>query len=238
MLDNLLVDASHSTLNSINLFLPRIQPRRLTPPSRPEASLTWVPVDSQEPEAPMVETLKDPPRLLPPVDLPAYTFIPGSTTPHPYRHPEGHSYKKKGPTSRPLSDDAWADNRSFLMAIDLFNAGYYWEAHEELDKLLKVSDPENLVGRFLKGLFKLAAAGLKVRENSIHGVRRHAASSGEVFADVAAEVDSDRFCGLKLTMLQFAADRAAQLTYKELDTDGQPGRVFPFLLRPEPLPLA
>ena len=44
------------------------------------------------------------------------------------------------------------------MAIDLFNAGYYWEAHEELDKLLKVSDPENLVGRFLKGLFKLAAA--------------------------------------------------------------------------------
>ncbi|GIS61415.1 MAG: hypothetical protein CM1200mP2_36400 [Planctomycetaceae bacterium] len=27
------------------------------------------------------------------------------------------------------------------MAIDLFNAGYYWEAPEELDKLLKVSDP-------------------------------------------------------------------------------------------------
>ena len=186
----------------------------------------------------MVETLNEPPRLLPPVELPPYTFIPGSTTPHPYRHPDGHSYKKKGPSSKPLSNETWADNRSFLLALDLFNMGYYWEAHEELDKLLKLVCPDDLIGRFLKGLFKLAAAGLKVRENSIHGVRRHAASSGEVFADVAAEVDSDRFCGLKLTMLQFAADRAAQLTYKEIETDGQPVRVFPFLLKPEPLPLA
>ncbi|HCK52018.1 MAG TPA: DUF309 domain-containing protein [Planctomycetaceae bacterium] len=186
----------------------------------------------------MVETLKDAPRLLPPVQLPPYTFIPGSTTPHPNRHPEGHSYKKKGPAAKPLVNENWADNRSFLLALDLFNNGYYWEAHEELDKLLKITGAEDLIGRFLKGLFKLAAAGLKVRENSIHGVRRHAASSGEVFADVAAEVDSDRFCGLKLTMLQFAADRAAQLTYKELDTESQPVRVFPFLLRPEPLPLA
>ena len=166
------------------------------------------------------------------------TFIPGSTTPHPYRHPDGHSYKKKGPSSKPLSNETWADNRSFLLALDLFNVGYYWEAHEEFDRLLKITCPDELIGRFLKGLFKLAAAGLKVRENSIHGVRRHAASSGEVFADVAAEVDSDRFCGLKLTMLQFAADRAAQLTYSQLDTDGEPVRVFPFLLRPEPLPLA
>jgi hypothetical protein len=186
----------------------------------------------------MVETLKEAPRLLPPVELPAYTFIPGSTRPHPYRHPEGHSYKKRTPAAKPLCDETWADNRSFLLALDLFNIGYYWEAHEEFDKLLKITCPEELIGRFLKGLFKLAAAGLKVRENSIHGVRRHAASSGEVFADVAAEVDSDRFCGLKLTMLQFAADRAAQLTYNELDTDGEPVRVFPFLLRPEPLPLA
>ncbi len=185
----------------------------------------------------MVETLNAAPRLLPPVELPSYTFVPGSLTPHPFRHPDGHSFKKKGPTAKLLTDEAWADNRSFLLAIDLFNSGYYWEAHEEFDKLLRVSGPESLVGRFLKGLFKLAAAGMKVRENSIHGVRRHAASSGEVFADVAAEVDSDRFCGLKLTMLQFAADRAAQLTYRQELPEGDPIRVFPFVLRPEPMPL-
>ncbi|MCH8830195.1 MAG: DUF309 domain-containing protein, partial [Planctomycetes bacterium] len=74
----------------------------------------------------------------------------------------------------------------------------------------------------------------KVREESIHGVRRHAASAGEVFADIAAEVGEDRFCGLKLTLLQFAADRAAQLRYTRELPVGQPIRVFPFVLQPEP----
>ena len=83
---------------------------------------------------------------------------------------------------------------------------------------------------------KLSAAGVKVRERSIHGVRRHAASAGEVFADVAAEVGTDYFCGLEFTMLQFAADRAAQLAYKQKLPTGEPIRVFPFLLQPEPTP--
>ena len=85
---------------------------------------------------------------------------------------------------------------------------------------------------------KLSAAGVKVREHSIHGVRRHAASAGEVFADVAAEAGTERFCGLEFTMLQFAADRAAQLTYKQDYPLGEPVRVFPFLLQPEPMPLS
>ena len=185
----------------------------------------------------MTQTLDETPRLLPPAELPSYTFIPGTETPHPYRHPEGHSHKRKSTASRPLTETGWADNRSYLLAIDLFNMGYYWEAHDEWDRLWRVSGPESLVGRFLKGLVKLGAAGLKVRENRIHGVRRHAASSGEVFADVAAETESERFCGLKLTMLQFAADRAAQLTYKRHLPAGKPIRVFPFVLSPEPMPL-
>ena len=185
----------------------------------------------------MLENPPTPPRLVPDRPFPPYAYLPGRT-PHPTRDAGGHSYGR--PPDQPDAPDParWRACDDYLYGIDLFNHGYYWEAHEEFDKLLKLACPDDLIGRFLKGLFKLAAAGLKVRENSIHGVRRHAASSGEVFADVAAEVDSDRFCGLKLTMLQFAADRAAQLTYKEIETDGQPVRVFPFLLKPEPLPLA
>ena len=86
-----------------------------------------------------------------------------------------------------LTHQSWADNRSYLMALDLFNHGYYWEAHEEWERLCRVSGQDSLPGRFLKGLIKLSAAGVKVRENSVHGVRRHAASAGEVFADVAAK---------------------------------------------------
>jgi len=176
-------------------------------------------------------------RLLPNSPLPRYTHVPGSGTPHPYRDPRGHSYNQRPMNPKPLQPERWAENRSYLLGLDFFNLGFYWEAHDEWDRLWRSTGADSLVGRFLKGLVKMAAAGIKVREESIHGVRRHAASAGEVFADVAAESDLDSYCGLDFTLLQFAADRAAQLRYPtELET-GRPLRVFPFLLMPEPLPL-
>lgn len=184
----------------------------------------------------MTQTAREAQRLLPSADLPAYTHVPGSDTPHPYRDPRGHSYQRKNPSPKPLNPAAWYESRSYLLGLDLFNFGYYWEAHDEWDRLQRVSGPDNTVGRFLKGLVKLAAAGIKVRERSIHGVRRHAASAGEVFADVAADVGEQSYCGLQLTHLQFAADRAAQLPYKDELPAGKPVRVFPFVLQPEPLP--
>ncbi len=186
----------------------------------------------------MVETASETPRLLPNAALPKYTYIPGTDTPHPIRDPRGHSHNRKGRPSKPLSAEDWAENRTYLLSIDYFNLGYYWEAHEEWERLWRVSGPETPVGRFLKGLIKMAAAGVKVRESSIHGVRRHAASAGEVFADVAAECSGDRFCGLELTMLQFAADRAAQLSYNIEVNGGEPIRVFPYLLQPAPMPFS
>ena len=182
-----------------------------------------------------------PPRLIANAMLPDYTYVPGSGTPHPIRDPKGHSHGRKGTGAnapKPLDPEQWANNRAYLLAIDFFNYGFYWEAHEEWERLWRVSGADSTVGRFLKGLIKLAAAGVKVREMSIHGVRRHAASAGEVFADCAAEAGTDFYCGLEFTHLQFAADRAAQLAYKKHATGGQPIRVFPFLLQPEPMPFA
>ncbi|MCA9087688.1 MAG: DUF309 domain-containing protein [Planctomycetaceae bacterium] len=176
-------------------------------------------------------------RLLPTAELPRYTHVPGSGTPHPYRDPRGHSHARRPVPAKALREEMWAENRSFLLGLDLFNLGFYWEAHDEWDRLLRVTNQDSLCGMFLKGLVKMAAAGVKVREESIHGVRRHAASAGEVFADVAAESDQDRFCGLDFTLLQFAADRAAQLAYPTTLETGRPLRVFPFLLIPEPIPL-
>jgi hypothetical protein len=173
-------------------------------------------------------------RLLPSMELPRYTHTPGSGTPHPYRDPRGHSHDRKGLHAKPLIESRWSENRSYLLGLDLFNLGFYWEAHDEFDRLQKLTSADTLEGRFLKGLVKMAAAGMKVREESIHGVRRHAASAGEVFADIAAESDIDRYCGLDFTLLQFAADRAAQLSYPGELEPGRPLRVFPFLLIPEP----
>ncbi|MBM4074058.1 MAG: DUF309 domain-containing protein [Planctomycetes bacterium] len=187
----------------------------------------------------MPEVKERPVRLLPSTDLPGYTYVPGTDTPHPIRDPRGHSYQKKTPAPKTLTAETWAENRHYLLALDFFNHGYYWEAHEELERLWRVSGPDTTVGRFLKGLVKLSAAGVKVRESSIHGVRRHAASAGEVFADVAAEVGTEHYCGLEFIMLQFAADRAAQIAYKDqLGSPHKPTRVFPFILSTTPLPLA
>lgn len=172
-------------------------------------------------------------RLIPSVELPAYAYIPANGLPHPLRDPRGHSHGRKRVSPPALTLENWSTHRNYLMGLDLFNYGYYWEAHEEWDRLWKSSGPESLVGKFLKGLVKLSAAGVKVREGSIHGVRRHAASAGEVFADVAAEADLDVYCGLEFTTLQFAADRAAQLNYKQKFEPGKPVRVFPFILLPE-----
>ncbi len=177
-------------------------------------------------------------RLLPSAELPKYTYVPGAGSPHPIRDPRGHSHSRKQPPPQALDAESWAENRTYLWAIDLFNLGYYWEAHEEWERLWRSTGADTTVGRFLKGLIKLSAAGVKVRENSLHGVRRHAASAGEVFADVAAEAGSDFFCGLEFTHLQYAADRAAQLLYKNPYTPGKATRVFPFLIQPHPMPLS
>ena len=189
----------------------------------------------------MIGTESVTPRLLPAAPVPDYTYVPGTSTPHPIRDPKGHSYGRK-PNNlsgvKVLSPATWAENRTYLLSIDYFNLGYYWEAHEEWERLWRVTGQETTPGHFLKGLIKLSAAGVKVRERSIHGVRRHAASAGEVFADVAAIVDMDYYCGLEFTELQFAADRAAQLAYKKDFDDGDPVRVFPFRLKLEPTPLA
>lgn len=186
----------------------------------------------------MIDTENIATRLLPTADLPPYTYAPGSSAPHPFRDPEGHSYGQKNRTVKAISPNSWAESRCYLIALDCFNLGYYWEANDEFDRLHRASGPDTTVGRFLKGLVKLSAAGVKVRENSIHGVRRHAASAGEVFADVAAEEGTDSYCGLDFTELQFAADRAAQLHYKQNMPDGVPLRVFPFVLIPQPQPFA
>src|SRR5690606_933206 len=99
-------------------------------------------------------------RLLPAAELPRYTHIPGTGTPHPYRDPRGHSFNRKPPTPKPLNEDRWAECRSYLIGLDLFNLGFYWEAHDEWERLWRSSNPDSMVGKFLKGLVKLAAAGI------------------------------------------------------------------------------
>ena len=74
------------------------------------------------------------------------------------------------------------DRSQFLRGVELFNAGYYWEAHEAWEGSGMQSDATGPPADLIKGLIKLAAAGVKVREGQAHGVRTHAGRAAEFFA--------------------------------------------------------
>ncbi|HMC90499.1 MAG TPA: DUF309 domain-containing protein, partial [Gemmataceae bacterium] len=74
------------------------------------------------------------PRFLPDEPLPPYSYVPGRF-PHPHSDPRGHSYGVR--RERPPALDArdWQTARAYLRGVDLFNHGFYWEAHEAWEEL-------------------------------------------------------------------------------------------------------
>ena len=74
----------------------------------------------------------------------------------------------------------WLEHR-FRRGIDLFNAGYYWEAHEVWEEVWHACGRRGTRADILRALIKLAAAGVKVREQQEHGVRTHAQRSRGAF---------------------------------------------------------
>ena len=98
--------------------------------------------------------------------FPAYAFVPGRH-PHPTRDPAGHSYGPESPAVH-LPPDRWREDDDYLFGIDLFNAGYFWEAHEAWEGIWKAS-PDPLQREFLQGLIQLAASALKARMGEERG---------------------------------------------------------------------
>jgi hypothetical protein len=139
------------------------------------------------------------PRYLPDEPFPPYTFVPGRA-PHPHTDPNGHSYGTTPPAPEPLDPDNWRSCHAYLRGLDLFNHGYYWEAHEAWELAWNGVGRKGPVAEFLKALIKLAAAGVKARERVPAGVQRHASRAAEIFQQVS-EGNSDDFAGLNLRRL-------------------------------------
>jgi predicted metal-dependent hydrolase len=126
-------------------------------------------------------------RLAPDVPFPPYTFVPGKA-PHPVSDPAGHSFGHTPEPVEPLTADNWRQNRAYLFAIDLFNAGFYWEAHEAWESLWHAAGRKGTTADFLKGLIHLAAAGVKHLEGRPKGVQSHARRAAELIRGVAETV--------------------------------------------------
>ncbi len=111
------------------------------------------------------------------------------------------------PDPAELFVDDWQQCTTYLRGIDLFNHGYYWEAHEAWEALWHAAGRKGPIADFLKGLIKLAASGVKSLEGSSVGRARHARRAMELFGVAAASLiyEDNRFMGLMLDDLVSAA---------------------------------
>lgn len=135
--------------------------------------------------------------------LPPYSYVPGHT-PHPVSDPLGHMHGAAHVPAAPLDPDAWRESIAYLYAIDLFNHGFYWEAHEAWESLWHAAGRTGVVASWLKALIKLAAATVKLREGNAAGVERHARRSLQLQAEVRSALPRDAFLygGLRLDSVE------------------------------------
>ena len=152
---------------------------------------------------------------------PPYTYVPGKK-PHPTRDPAGHSYgspERSCVAPDPLNPGACP---AFQEGLDLFRAGYYWEAHEAWEAVWNAAGRRGAVADFLKGLIKLAAAGVKVYEGLPEGVRRHATRARELFEETRGELGETPF-GLSVSALVSLCDHLVESPpAKPAEPAGQP----------------
>lgn len=135
--------------------------------------------------------------------LPPYAHIPGQT-PHPVSDPRGHLHGTPHETPPPLDPFHWQASEVYRHGVDLFNHGYYWEAHEAWESLWLAAGRSGPVAIWLKALIKLAAAMVKIRAGNAAGGRRHALRAQELLDELDEMLDPDdpacavqSYCGIQ-----------------------------------------
>jgi hypothetical protein len=119
--------------------------------------------------------------------------------PHPVRDRDGHSYgaaQQEIGAQRDWDPAAWRNLPDWLYGVDLFNAFYFWEAHETWERLWAVKPRHSRPALLLQGLIQGSAAMLKIHLRSVEGATR---LSRQGLDKVARVAQSDRhFMGLDL----------------------------------------
>src|ERR1700684_2736261 len=167
-------------------------------------------------------------RWLPQKSFPPYADLPGRN-PHPVRDPTGHSYHV-GPL--PVATEASLSSDAFLWGLDLFNHGYYWEAHEAWEGLWQVADRDDPLRMLFKGLILLSAAGVKIRERKNAAAARHAKRAAALFRQ-RPDRAFERALGMSPAALAECAEAALRIPADlQATAPGQPQPVFNFILGP------
>lgn len=151
--------------------------------------------------------------------FPAYRHRPGRT-PHPVLDEKGHSYGQPEADPPPFDPARWRESPDYLWGVDLFNHGYFWEAHEAWEGIWRTvrGKPQ---GDFLRGLIQVAAAFLKRlggQAEGMRGLRRKAYAKLRPLAQ-----SGEPYCGIDLRDWMDRADRAlCSLPEGDDDSDAPP----------------
>lgn len=149
-------------------------------------------------------------RYAPANPLPPYSYVPGHEFPHPVNNPAGHLYTQASQAHTPAITPSQlaglptelqsrrralaaplATNPQWLYALDLFNGGFYWEAHEAWESFWHALGRTTPEAQFIQGLIHLAAACVKIREGKPQGVNRHTQRARELLGDLGAAQPGD-----------------------------------------------
>jgi uncharacterized protein len=164
--------------------------------------------------------------------FPPYAFVPGGPWPHPTGSPRGHAAGRAPDVVMPIAGDDWSGSPAYCRGLALFNAGYYWEAHEAWEGLWHAHGRQGPTADLIKGLIKLAAAGVKVRQRQRHGVVTHARRAAALFA-TAREQEGRHQLGLDLDDWIATAQAIADKPPDDPQPPGVPvSRVFAFRIEP------
>ena len=175
-----------------------------------------------------------PPRLVPDRELPAYAYVPGES-PHPKRDRDGHSFGSEPDTPEPPDPKNWRSCPDYLYGIDLFNHGFYWEAHEAWEGLWVACGRQGTTATYLQALINLAATGFKARWGNVRGMRANAETAARLFCSAARELgpQSQSHMGLDVGALRTYAEALRDGPPPEDDPEVPGALRFDFVLRPE-----
>ncbi len=126
--------------------------------------------------------------------FPPYRFEPGKNQKH------GHFIE----SLKNEQDDPkrYFASKTYLYGLDLFNHGYFWEAHEAFELCWNRWRSHKNEFKFIQGLIQLSAAYLKINLNEINGAQTLLAHSINHFQELAKNQNPQtNCCGMDLKSL-------------------------------------
>ncbi len=136
--------------------------------------------------------------------MPGSAHVPGRT-PHPEDGPL-QDVARSAPARTEAA--AWRENAAYLYGVQLYQAGFFWEAHEVWEPVWMGAVPNSRERALLQGLIQLANACLKLRMERRRAALRLLAQSEAALGD--ASRGPLPLMGLEVDVLKAAVERHAR----------------------------